>query len=942
MSINITEKNKESGAALIIALMVMVVLLGFAALVLSRTVSETAITVNDTAESRSFNAAEAGLEDTTRDFATTVENKLNPSAADITALETKAVPYFSTNGYTFLKKINSVNKSGKSETVTLTKGQFQGLISLRDEWQIDVTATDNTTGVVTQVRRRFFNDRIPIFQFGAFYQDDLELFNPPQFIFSGRVHTNSNFFVNSGGNDIRFKSKITVAGEIVRDYRKTGVALSGYDLSNEVYAPNATNTDISFPSNRGSVTCSSGTGGILKDLTNPNSNFPYPKCVANTNWDTFSKNFEGNVVKGAKILSLPVYKLKVPLIEMVRRGKNDGDMGNIGGTIKKVKNGDIDNGTLSKERYANKEGIRISLADSRDKLPQCADVPNSKKCGVRLDDDLPSTNSVGYQPLATTICTGVIPCVLYKTTAVNGNRLAVNGREVWIKVESVDFDNNNQKPITKDITEDILSLGVTEPIIDSNVSKLQVFGYTADADSRSIIKLQRFAIKGNEISNTTYLTNQTIDSNSNVSNFYNFVVRKSCVVLSCTDKNIFAKPIENSGGSSVSTDETKHYQIASFDGTMVDLTKPKFNIVPFPIQMFDTREGNRSDGSSLTDDYVYKNGVMSLIDIDIANLRRFERGEFNGKLPTTTEFAVSNGGVGLKNTDIPSNRGWVVYFSDRRGDADFDGRYDMEDVNPSSNALIEEDLDGNGSIDVPTSSQEAPTSDSEVDAAYAAVTDHKFYRRGVRLINAKTLPGEYVPANEADTKGFTFSSENGIYVLGNYNAQSATVANGTASTTSDKYVPYNTSLHIPASIVGDSVTILSNNWNDAKSFAFPIDHSKRPATDTQVRFAMLAGDSLTASNPNPSTAYEGLNGGLHNFKRFLEDWSNDRLNYSGSLVNIFNSFNNDGRFKCCNTVYKPPTRDWAFEDSFTNPNRLPPGTPFVYFITFTGFERVND
>ena len=166
-----SEKNKESGAALVIALMVMVMLLGFAALVLSRTTAETSITLNDTRESRTFNAAEAGLEDTTRDFATIVENKLNPPDEDIDELEIKRVPHFEDNGYKFKKLIKPIG--AKSKIITLTKGQFQGLISLRDEWQIDVTATDISSGVETQVRRRFFNDRIPIFQFGAFYQDDL-------------------------------------------------------------------------------------------------------------------------------------------------------------------------------------------------------------------------------------------------------------------------------------------------------------------------------------------------------------------------------------------------------------------------------------------------------------------------------------------------------------------------------------------------------------------------------------------------------------------------------------------------------------------------------------------------------------------------------------------------------------------------------------------------
>jgi len=67
-----------------------------------------------------------------------------------------------------------------------------------------------------------------------------------------------------------------------------------------------------------------------------------------------------------------------------------------------------------------------------------------------------------------------------------------------------------------------------------------------------------------------------------------------------------------------------------------------------------------------------------------------------------------------------------------------------------------------------------------------------------------------------------------------------------------------------------------------------------------------------------------------------------RLNYAGSLVNLFTSRNNNGFWKCCNAVYNPPIRDWTFDTTFLDPNRLPPGTPYIYSMTFTGFQRVNE
>ena len=398
-------------------------------------------------------------------------------------------------------------------------------------------------------------------------------------------------------------------------------------------------------------------------------------------------------------------------------------------------------------------------------------------------------------------------------------------------------------------------------------------------------------------------------------------------------------------------------------------------IVPFPIEMFDTREGTYFDNIANTpaSPNLSRNGVMSMIDIDVANLRRFLRGDFNGLFPNgiapnSTPFAVANGNIGLANANIPQRGGWVVYVSDRRGDSDFDGKYDMEDVygaSPGNDGILQsgEDLDpigvfGNGVLNAkyidPNNFALCLNGASDCEAAkyadvwardYAAVTDHPYFRRGVRLINGTTVPGVYDSVTPANTLGFTVASENGVYVKGNYNATGANNPPPTGNTPYDQYIPLNTATHIPASIVSDSVTILSNAWNDAQSFFSPYDQNNRLATTTQMRFAMISGDTIStksgAVNQGSSVNGQNENGGVHNFKRFLERWSGQRLDYSGSLINLFNSHNNNGAFKCCNTVYNPPIRNWVFDKTFLDPARLPPGTPFFQYIQTTGFLRTN-
>lgn len=959
-----SKTQSERGSSLVMTLLIMFLLLGFVTLVLSRSVSETSISANDDSEVRTFDASQAGLENATRDFASIFENKLTPSPGDLNDVITKTqtMPGFS-DKYTLTVSPTQV---GDSKIYTLPDGDFQGLYSLRDEWQIDVKAKEKSSDVEVELMRRFYNNRIPLFQFGAFYNDDLELNRPPLFTFGGKVHSNGNLFVTAYGTaaaGIYFNSKVTAAGEIVNDIWKTGTSLNAVDASGGVKIPDASGTNQELTTGNGSVKCTPGTGNTILKLAD-GRNYPYPNCQKNPGWASFSAKFEGNLKANTAQLNLPIAKTNTDLIEMVRRGKNLKDEMSNGTTSPiAVTNATVDDPVLSKERFANKTGIRISLANSKAELPQCAGV--ATPCGVQLDAACSATNNcnntgaatgLGYQPKALLNTT-------YKTTAVNGNRLAVSGRSNWIKIETVTYDSDNNVPLTKDITEDILSLGMTEPFYnaansDAVASNPKLSGYdltnNAYQDSWSIVKIQHFLMDGFQLPTAgNYVSNQKPGST-----LYNFVARKSInttnnkalclasLLLNTTgscdtpvDANAFAAPVVNSGAV-VNSDESSHYKILTFPSS--DATA--YQIVPFPIEMYDSREGDRADapGAAQT---VYRNGVMSMIDIDVNNLRRFLKGDFDGKLPTTTQFALGNGGASLKSSYIPEKQGWVLYVSDRRGDNDFDGRYDMENVNPNSTtSLVDQDLDKNGIIDVDATHQEAPVIDQTVNSAWAAVTDHEYFRRGVRLTNGVILPGKYDSVVESNTKGFTVASENGVYVAGNYNVtlSGVNLSGTSAPAPPQNYFPQNTDNHIPASIVGDTVTILSNGWNDSNSFVNPFDTTKRPAGDTQVRFAMIAGDSLTASTQLTNGNFDGLNGGLHNFMRFLESWNGKRLNYSGSLINLYNSFNNNGRWKCCTTVYDPPTRDWTFDNSFNNPNRLPPGSPFVYYLTLTGFERINE
>ncbi len=213
--------------------------------------------------------------------------------------------------------------------------------------------------------------------------------------------------------------------------------------------------------------------------------------------------------------------------------------------------------------------------------------------------------------------------------------------------------------------------------------------------------------------------------------------------------------------------------------------------------------------------------------------------------------------------------------------------------------------------------------------------------------------------------GFTVGSENPVYVVGNYNSNCPTAGNPGCTLNNANYDttwtnPTNPEPnHAAASIMADAVTMLSNNWQDWGCFTgagscnttlnkttgsminpfnpggqgSPAVTPNRIAVNSYYRAAVAAGKTIAFTNTaqNPEFSF-GMDGGIHNFLRFLEDWGGTTgtqasLYYKGSLVSLYYNQYATGTFKCCNLVYNPPDREYTFDPLFALPQNLPPGTP---------------
>ncbi len=338
----------------------------------------------------------------------------------------------------------------------------------------------------------------------------------------------------------------------------------------------------------------------------------------------------------------------------------------------------------------------------------------------------------------------------------------------------------------------------------------------------------------------------------------------------------------------------------------------------YPFNLYDAREGEVRDLVSNSDCAL--GGIMNIVELDVGNLRQW-----------------LTGAIGTTGTQVESvsQNGYLLYFSDRRGmlpngGGDMVG-YGYEDlVNPANaagapNGTLDaaEDVNQNGVLDTYGAGNLGdgfgvangdPTFRINCNDAWKKRVSGA--RHALKLVNGSlgNLP----------TPGFTVGSENPVYVQGDYNANAGF---------GDP--------HAAAAIIADSVTFLSNNWGDWRSVRFPNDPSLRAATPTWYRVAVAAGKNMNWPNPGWSSDHDdGLDGGTHNFVRYLEDWGGQTLYYRGSLVSLHYSQYGVGTYKCCTSVYSAPSRDYAFDPDFLDPTKLPPGTPRLHDIVALGFRQL--
>ena len=804
--------QSEDGVALIVTLMVLLLVSALMVGFVTAVVTDQRASGLDRDQTQAYAAAHAGLEQLTSDLSDLFDTDFSPEAAEITALTTTqpSLPGFSFldpgggSGYRIGFTPNAQGNPAPEDPngSTIAAGPYQGFRGIITPYDITVTARacpggncDPTRGgAEVRMRRTLQTVAIPVFQFGLFSENDLSFFAGPNFNFGGRVHSNANVYLAAGnGSTLTMADRVTAVGEVIR----TNLS-NGWD----------TNTNYT-----GTVRVIRAAPATFRNLArNEGSLVTNNPAVQNEPlWTSLSVGTYASNIRngrtGARRLDLPLVSQGARPIDLIRRPALNSNEHNTAPLI-------------YDQRFFGMAAVRILLSDTPAEILNLPTVTATAPVALfgagKILNYAPGIPPLTRAPLgsyeAAGTVSGQLPISVYKgahDTPVLGG---------YIKIEIQRQGTNPTNGVWEDVTGEVLAMGIAgRNLADGNRAIANRWNSLPDGaggandvcrepNPNAIIRLQR--------------------------------VRDIPISMAPCGITEVAGVI-----TAVSQDEHDYW----------------------PNTLYDAREASMRDANPVGSTDLSLSGVMHYVELDVNNLRRWLAGQL--------ALAGAPNGANAKN-----DNGYIVYFSDRRGNKNDaatpveTAEFGFEDnVNPATtagapnNALdVGEDANASGTLELygrvarnslggasaaaclanfpnpmrtgPIAAGGTPVTQvltnvntgvtagggcpgavqpAAVKTLIARANNTLFFRRALKLVNGGIAGG----VNNLPASGLTVASENPVYVQGNYNSEAG-------NTLAEP--------NVPAAIIADSVSLLSNDWNDIRSFTSPADHGNRGADDDRL------------------------------------------------------------------------------------------------------------
>jgi len=925
-----TFSKRQAGIALITTLLLLLLMsamvVGFVLLV---TEGQRLSGMNND-QSRAFYGAEAGMEKLTADLGSLFGNTYAPSGPQVNALTavppalpaTEPIQFVDSLGNSSYQIAFPVDGNGnpKASFAQITSGSspYQGMTALETPYTLTVGAR-TTNGAEVKLQRTLQTVGIPLFQFGIFSQSDLGFFPGPNFNFGGRVHSNGNLFLDSGGaagalptqtppppNQLWLANPVTAAGEILRDCLSNG------------------NPEGIGQQHQGSVEVTKGGGAFQALGFGQGSQKACLNSGKNPAWPGISASFNGNLRSNVKPLNLTISLLgSTQPIDIIRRP-----------TI----NERATNPGVLGERYFAEASLRILLSDNAADITGLDCVSAGAPFNL-ADIALPTgawvtANAAALKAAMTAAGTPVLPLA---ASAANG-AVALTGSYVPGTAGGDGYWQAKNTPIItgyikidaqtaygspcgtwKDVTLEVLSLGYAgkniNPVPQSydgtnlnpnwggTAAKME--GTNAGAPPLPVLPM----IDPN--------TGGQVQMNSQsaaplAAGAFNAAVFNKGTCLDPHPNAVIRLERVRDNPSTVAVNtgvlKTVVPKNLAFQSTVAQVcgvdptTKAPLATLPtdfWPNVLFDTREGynRQAQPGGLFNNRITLGGAMNYVELDIKNLAKW----FSGTLP-----AAGSSGPSTKDPVVAPNN-FVVYVSDRRSNyvptgtivgvwppaspsGHETGEYGYGDfINsatlagcPNNGLETGEDLDGNGTLFTYGEITFPPTMINSTGVATAST----LFQGAVNSLAATVADPQCVGPNGGFPWPRTFllnpneARENPPALfrralkIVNGNLINLPVCPGaiscglTIATENPAYIQgdYNANSagggfadpSVAASVVADAFTLLSNEWNDINTFSYPFNTGGRRSTTAWYRLGVVAGKGLSFPIPGwDTTAIDG-------------------------------------------------------------------------------------
>ena len=239
--------RSQSGATLVVILLVIFVLVAVGAFALLATNRNTDMRFAYQKSAAGFNAAEAGLyygaggvKNTLLTFG--VPSNCGPQTVP-GGINTRTVVY-------------QLSGCGSAPVVRSADAPYQGLNAQVYTYSLNSKAV-NVAGFTEAILDMQFNaNLIPMFQFAAFYKSDLESLPGPAYIINGRVHSSGDLYLNSNdcASGQQILGQITVGGSLNRGRKDTDSNANHVWINDASGTPQILGTD-----SQGSLSCATTT-----------------------------------------------------------------------------------------------------------------------------------------------------------------------------------------------------------------------------------------------------------------------------------------------------------------------------------------------------------------------------------------------------------------------------------------------------------------------------------------------------------------------------------------------------------------------------------------------------------------------------------------------------------------------------------------------------------